>query len=86
MPVVLVDPGREMAQSIGGVLIEAGIGPLANSSLDEALGFAVGARGVDAGADRLDLQLAAGLGKQQRTEQGPLSVMTRRMGMPKLAK
>src|SRR2546423_2868508 len=70
MPVVLMDPGSEMAQAMGGVLIKAGIGPLADGGLDEALGFAIGAWGVDAGADGLDVQLAAGLGEAPRTEAG----------------
>jgi len=70
MPVVLMDPGSEMAQAMGGVLIKAGIGPFADGGLDEALGFAIGAWGVDAGADGLDVQLAAGLGEAPRTEAG----------------
>lgn len=84
MPVVLVDPGREMTESMGGVLIAPGVGPLTNGGLDEALGFAVGLWGIDASADGLDLELAAGLSEEQK--QGPLLVMTRRIAMPSWAK
>ena len=68
MPVVLVDPGREMTESIGGILIAPGIGPLTDGGLDEALGFAVGFWGIDAGADGLDLELAAGLSEERGAE------------------
>ena len=86
MPVVAVDPGSEVGESVGGVLVELGVGPFADGGLDEAFGFAVGAWGVDAGADRSDTEAAAGGGEAARTETGPLSVRTRRTVIPKCAK
>ena len=70
MPIVLVDPKGEMTESISGVLIEASIGPLADRGLDKTLGFAVRAWGVDASTDGFDVELATGMGKQQRAEAG----------------
>jgi hypothetical protein len=70
MPVVAVDPGSEVGESVGGVLVELGVGPFADGGLDEAFGFAVGAWGVDAGADRSDTEAAAGGGEAARTETG----------------
>src|ERR1035438_1106261 len=68
MPVVLVDPRSQMAKPFGGVLVETGVGPLANGSLDEAFGFAIGARSVNASAGVSELQIAAGLGKEGGAE------------------
>ena len=63
MPVVLMDPGSQVAQAFGGVLVETGIGPLADGGLDEAFGFAIGARSVDASAGMAELEIATGFGK-----------------------
>jgi hypothetical protein len=49
VPVVLVGPRGQVAEAIGGVLIEAHVSPLADGGLDEGFGFTVGLRGVDAG-------------------------------------
>src|ERR1017187_5659588 len=68
MPVVLVDPRSQMAKPFGGVLVDTGGGPLANGSLDEAFGFAIGARSVNASAGVSELQIAAGLGKEGGAE------------------
>src|ERR1017187_7723039 len=68
MPVVLVDPRSQMAKPFGGVLVETGVGPLANGSLDEAFGFTIGARSVNASAGVSELQIAAGLGKEGGAE------------------
>ena len=50
--------------AFGGVLIDAGVGPFAQRSLDETLGFAVGARGVGARAQVTDAEFAASGGEQ----------------------
>ena len=68
MPVVLMDPRGEMTKALGGVLIDASIGPLADGSLDETFSFAIGSWSVDAGADGFDLELTAGLGEEQGAE------------------
>ena len=41
----------------------SGLGPFAQPALDEALGFAVGARGVGFCSDVLELEAPAGLGE-----------------------
>ena len=61
VPVVLMNPGKQIAKAFGGVLVETGVSPLANGSLDKALGFAVGAWGVDASAGMSELEIATGL-------------------------
>src|SRR5882762_9187355 len=68
MPVVLMDPGSEMAESLGGVLIETSVSPLADGGLDETLGLAVGARGVDASTDVAELKIAASVSEAMRVE------------------
>src|SRR5258708_40338748 len=68
MPVVLMDPGSEMAESLGGVLISTSVSPLADGGLDETLGLAVGARGVDASADVAELKIAASVSEAMRVE------------------
>jgi hypothetical protein len=44
--VVIVEPGRELLIAFFGVGPVAGVGPFAESSLNEAFGLAVGARGI----------------------------------------
>src|ERR1035437_2207279 len=68
MPVVLVDPRCQMATPFGGVVVETGVGPLANGSLDEAFGLAIGARSVNASAGVSELQIATGLCKEGGAE------------------
>src|SRR3981081_1116004 len=68
MPVVLMDPGSEMAQAFGGVLIETGVGPLADGGLNEAFRLAIGAGSVDAGTDVVEGKVAASLREQEGTE------------------
>src|ERR1017187_10169912 len=68
MPVVLVDPRSQMAKPFGGVLVETGVGPLANGSLDEAFGLAIGARSVNASAGVSEMQIATGLCKEGGAE------------------
>ncbi len=59
VPVVWMQPRREMVGARVRGFIGAGVGPFARRRLDEALGFAVGARGVGLGADRRDPQALA---------------------------
>src|SRR5271167_4246391 len=70
MPVVLVNPRSQMAKAFGGVLVETGVSPLANGSLDEAFGLAIGAGRIDASAGVSELKIAAGLGEEKRAEAG----------------
>jgi hypothetical protein len=49
VPVVVVKPGKKLVVALLGVLIQAGIGPFAESGLDKSFGFTVGARGVGTG-------------------------------------
>ena len=46
VPVVVVKPGKKMVLTVLGVSIQAGVGPFTQGGLDEAFGFAVGARSV----------------------------------------
>ena len=70
MPVVLMDPRSQVAKAFRGVLVKTSIGPLANGSLNEAFGLAVGAWSVDASAGMSELDIGTGLGKQSGTETG----------------
>ncbi len=58
--------------ALGGILIEAGIGPLADSGLNKAFGFAVGAWSVDAGANMFKLEFAASGGEAVGVEAGTI--------------
>jgi hypothetical protein len=49
MPVVQVNPVREIRKALSRVQVSVGIGPFSESSLNEALGFAVGAGRVRSG-------------------------------------
>src|SRR4029077_17162914 len=66
--VVVGDPGVDSSAPLGGGLVGAGVGPLAQAGLDEALGLAVGARRVGPGADMLE----AGLGTGRPGVKGPV--------------
>ena|SRR5579864_8009120 len=61
--VVVVIPGKQGEISFRGVAPVSGVSPFAQGGLDEALGFAVGLRGVGAGAAVLEAQLLAGAAK-----------------------
>ena len=61
--VVVVGPGSEGEVTLVGVGPVSGIGPFAQSGLDEAFGFAVGLRGVRLNPDVLDSELFAGAGE-----------------------
>lgn len=60
MPVVGVHPMHELIGAPLGVLLGEGIGSLAQSTLHEPLGFAVGLRPVGAGESLLDPQFPTG--------------------------
>lgn len=51
VPVVAIEPRLEMLAPVSGVGISLGVGPFAQRGLDEALGFAIGARGVGTGEE-----------------------------------
>ncbi len=57
-----------MTAALGGVLVEPGVGPIADGGLDKAFGFAVGARRVEARALRCDAEPAAVGGEATRAE------------------
>src|SRR5690606_13486204 len=59
MPVVLMQPVREVPGTLARRLVGAGIGPFAQRRLDEALGLAVGSWCVGFGAHVLDTQSSA---------------------------
>ena len=61
--VVVVGPGSEGEVTLLGVGPVSGIGPFAQSGLDEAFGFAVGLRGVRAGAAVFEAHLETSLAK-----------------------
>src|SRR5512146_416224 len=66
MPVVLVQPREQVIGTLVRVGVGASIGPFAESGLDEAFGFAVGARGVGASAFVADPVLEAELPEGSR--------------------
>src|SRR5678816_3003102 len=59
--VVVVEEGREPSGALRAVLPEAPIGPLAQACLDEALGFAIGLRGIGPRVGVLDAERLASL-------------------------
>jgi len=46
-----MEPGLEVCGAVVGVRVDGGVGPFAERGLNEALGFAVGARSVGAGEE-----------------------------------
>jgi hypothetical protein len=58
--VVMLEPGGELQIAFLRVEVVANVGPLAQGSLDEAFGLAVGARSVGTGESVLDAELEAG--------------------------
>jgi hypothetical protein len=48
LPVVVVKPGKKILVAVLRVLIQAGVHPFPQGGLNEAFGFAVGARGIGA--------------------------------------
>jgi hypothetical protein len=59
VPIVLMEPAGQLLSSGVRVIVGPGVGPLAQSGLDEAFGFAVGARGVGTGETLGDAEAAA---------------------------
>lgn len=59
--VVVDDPGLHGLASLLGGLVGAGVGPLPQACLDEALGFAVGAWRIGSGTNVLDRELGEAL-------------------------
>jgi len=59
--VVVVQPGLEVLVALLGVGPMANVGPLAQSGLDKAFGFAIGAWGVGAGEVVTDAELETGV-------------------------
>ena len=56
----MLEPGGELQIAFLRVEVVANVGPLAQGSLDEAFGLAVGARSVGTGESVLDAELEAG--------------------------
>ena len=61
MPVVVMGPEGQRGSALSGVLIEAGVEPLADGGLDEAFGLAVGARRIDAGVHMAEIESTTGV-------------------------
>ena len=72
MPVVVMQPARQMRGAFLGSRIGAAISPFAQSGLNEALRFAVGARGIEPRAHRLDPVALADLAKGARLIAGSI--------------
>jgi hypothetical protein len=51
MPIIAMQPERQLGASLLGGVEGGGIGPFAQRCLDEALGLAIGLRGIGLGAD-----------------------------------
>jgi hypothetical protein len=66
--VVAEDLRFELGETFGRVLLEPGVGPLADGGLDETFRFAIGARGIVARADRFHAELVATGSEVARTE------------------
>jgi len=58
VPVVTVETDLEVLLAVDCVLVDGGVSPLAQAGLDEALGFAVGARGVGSDEDVFDAEFS----------------------------
>ena len=64
MPVVVVKPGGQARIAQFRVFVVKGIDPFAESSLDKALGLAIGARGVGTGKAMLEAEFETGAAEQ----------------------
>ena len=60
MPIVSMEPDWELGCAQLGVFVGDGVGPFAQSGLEEAFGFAVGLWGVGAGEDVAQVEGFAG--------------------------
>ena len=61
MPVISMQPARELGGAFVGMGVRLGISPLAERGLDEALGLAVSFWGVGAGAEMPQAEFEAGV-------------------------
>ncbi len=59
MPVVLMEPAWQFDSALLRVVVSTSVGPFPQRGLDEAFGFAIGARGVGAGKTLANAQLLA---------------------------
>jgi hypothetical protein len=59
-----------MGKALSGVLADTSVGPFADGGLDEAFGFAVGARSIDAGANVFELEILASLSEEVGVKTG----------------
>ena len=62
--VVVLHPGKEFLVAFFGICVVARMGPFAQRGLDEAFGFAVGARSVGASETVMNSQLGASVVEQ----------------------
>lgn len=69
VPVVVMQPGRQVSRPLLGAFIAAGVGPLAQARLDKALGLAVGTWRIGLRADVPQSQAAA----QAPERSGPIA-------------
>lgn len=84
VPVIAVQPTRQLGDALARAVVGAGVGPLTQRALDEALGLAVGAR-VRPREAMDQAQLPAGLGELPAAAAGPVVVSTSRMITPRVA-
>ena len=72
VPVVAVDPDRQLAATFQGCLIDSSIGPLPECGLYEALGLAVGSGSEGSGAPVPDVQPGTSLVEELGGIAGPI--------------
>ena len=72
VPVVAVDPDRQLAATFQGCLIDSCIGPLPECGLYEALGLAVGSGSEGSGAPVPDVQPGTSLAEELGGIAGPI--------------
>jgi len=70
MPVVLMEPARQLESALLGVFVGAAVGPFPESGLDEAFGLAVGARSVRTSEALANAELLAETAKVARAVAG----------------
>ena len=70
MPIVAMEPRQEVFGAVRRVVINGGVGPLAEGSLDEAFGLTVGFRGVRLGEEVSDMEVAQSGGEGARAISG----------------
>ncbi len=66
VPIVAMEPERQLGASVVGGLIGMGVGPFPEGGLDKALCLAVGLGRVWPGADVLEAEIAAGIAEGLR--------------------